>query len=424
MDKLDFVVSLASSLFEILAISIFLYEKEKSCKRYNIRYLILILSTLCLTVILNEIYETKFSGIVYIFFVVMYSRLLQYNFFKALIKFIGGSLVIMVLQLIILYGVESFYYIDAVDDHFSYFLIALSTMISAIAIKGVFYKLVKKFNVFLDAIDDKILRYLVINVATYIFLYKVIWEYDYEVISNNLLIFTGIFIVVSVFSVLLFKNTADLIESNKAREVQNSLSFTIRDMINDMRARQHEYKNHINTILGIVEVSDEKVLKNRVKEYIVELNNSEAKELDIVFTDNDLLKAVIYVKLNEAMQKNIKFVHKLRSNLTDTKIMNYELAEILNNLINNAFEAAGESEEPYVEFEIFKEGNLNAIAVKNNGKKIRPSKFSEYLSKGVSSKGDGRGYGLYNVNKILQKYSGKLELYLEDDLTVIKLIFN
>ena len=104
--------------------------------------------------------------------------------------------------------------------------------------------------------------------------------------------------------------------------------------------------------------------------------------------------------------------------------MNYELAEILNNLINNAFEAAVESEEPYVEFEIFKEGNLNAIVVKNNGKKIRPSKFSEYLSKGVSSKGDGRGYGLYNVNKILQKYSGKLELYFENDLNVIKLIFN
>ena len=126
-------------------------------------------------------------------------------------------------------------------------------------------------------------------------------------ISNNLLVFTGIFIVVSVFSVLLFKNTADLIESSKAQEVQKSLSLTIRDMVNDMRARQHEYKNQINTILGIIEVSDEKVLKSKVKEYISELNNAESKDLDIVFTDNDILKAVIYVKVNEAIQKNIKF---------------------------------------------------------------------------------------------------------------------
>lgn len=424
MDKIDFAISVASSLFEILAISTFLYEKEKSCKKYNVRFLMLILSTLFLTVVLNEVLETKFSGVIYIYFVIMYSFLLNYNFFKSLIKFIGGSLVIMALQLIILYIIESIYVVDAVDDHSFYFFIALSTVLSAALIKKLFYKLVRKFNVFLDSIDDKVLRYLVINVTTYIFLYKVIWEYDYEVISNNLLIFTGIFLVVSVLSVLLFKNTADLIENSKAHEVQKSLSLTIRDMINDMRARQHEYKNHINTILGIIEVSDEKVLKNRVKDYISELNNSEAKELDLVFTDNDILKAVIYVKLNEAIQKNIKFVHKLRSSLTDTKIMNYELAEILNNLINNAFEAALDSDEPYVEFEIFREDNLNAVVVKNNGKKIRPSEFSEYLAKGVSSKGDGRGYGLYNVNKILQKYNGKLELYVENELTTIKLIFN
>ena len=160
MDKLDFLVSVASSLFEILAISIFLYEREKFCKKYNARYIVLIITTLLITVILNEIFKTKFSGVVYIFFVITYSKMFNYNFFKSFIKFIGGALLIMALQLIILYVVESFYYVDAVDNHYYYFFIAFSTMISSIAIKATLDKVIKKFNFFLDSVDEKILRYL------------------------------------------------------------------------------------------------------------------------------------------------------------------------------------------------------------------------------------------------------------------------
>ena len=42
---------------------------------------------------------------------------------------------------------------------------------------------------------------------------------------------------------------------------------------------------------------------------------------------------------------------------------------------------------------------------------------------GYSTKGEGRGYGLYNVKNIVDKYRGKIQLSLEEDIMNIKILF-
>ena len=42
---------------------------------------------------------------------------------------------------------------------------------------------------------------------------------------------------------------------------------------------------------------------------------------------------------------------------------------------------------------------------------------------GYTTKGEGRGYGLYNVKKIVDKHKGKIVLDLNDDIMNIKVLF-
>ena len=42
---------------------------------------------------------------------------------------------------------------------------------------------------------------------------------------------------------------------------------------------------------------------------------------------------------------------------------------------------------------------------------------------GYTTKGEGRGYGLYNVKNIVDKYKGKIQIGLDESLISIKIIF-
>ncbi|NMM61772.1 GHKL domain-containing protein [Clostridium sp. P21] len=49
--------------------------------------------------------------------------------------------------------------------------------------------------------------------------------------------------------------------------------------------------------------------------------------------------------------------------------------------------------------------------------------ISSILKKGFSTKGENRGYGLYNVKKIVKNSGGKLQLFFENDQIIFKILF-
>lgn len=50
--------------------------------------------------------------------------------------------------------------------------------------------------------------------------------------------------------------------------------------------------------------------------------------------------------------------------------------------------------------------------------------ITDIFHKGFTTKkGDGHGYGLYNVKKIVQKYKGKIEVLIEDEDVIFRITF-
>ena len=127
-----------------------------------------------------------------------------------------------------------------------------------------------------------------------------------------------------------------------------------------------------------------------------------------------------------ALKQNILFIYRLEGNMPFYPMENYVLIEILGNLIDNAIEAAHEFEgvDKKVILEIGCENEKAFLEVKNTGKPINIEMLDKIFKKGYSTKENtGRGYGLYNVKMLAQKYKASIEVSHSRGFTSFRLVF-
>ena len=145
----------------------------------------------------------------------------------------------------------------------------------------------------------------------------------------------------------------------------------------------------------------------------------------ILYVDNVVLKAVLYSKLKEAEDKGIKCDYNILSSLDNIKINSTELVVVISNLLNNALEAAQNSKKPWVRINIFEENNkkTHVVQVENSVENINNIDISSIMNKGYTTKGEGRGFGLDNINKIMKRVNGQILIEPKEESLSIELKF-
>jgi two-component system, LytTR family, sensor histidine kinase AgrC len=153
------------------------------------------------------------------------------------------------------------------------------------------------------------------------------------------------------------------------------------------------------------------------------LNNFIQDIEKVAYIDNIILRFIIYIKLREAKTRRIKFSYNVSNELSDWKIQDYELSEVITNMLNNAFEAVMDKERKIVILDIYKDGEKNVIEVKNTIDSIDNSVLRNMFKRGFSTKkGKDRGYGLYNTKKIVESNEGRIQLSLEDNVICFRIL--
>ncbi|MBZ9685395.1 GHKL domain-containing protein [Clostridium estertheticum] len=274
-------------------------------------------------------------------------------------------------------------------------------------------------------IDSKILYYFVINLGLYSLFSKFVWEYNQNIILNNLPVYILIVLLMLSTNIFLYYHIIKISEDKKVLEVQNKYAPILIDIVEDIRRKQHDFKNHLNTINAIVEISSPQEVKHELKKYISSLKCSNSLIEDILYIDNIIIKAIIYNKLSEADRLNIKLLFNVTNNSLENSLNDYEISDVLNNLLDNAFEAIrNSSNDKIVILNILTEGSSNIVEVKNSGITIKPNNIRNIFDIGFSTKeGKNRGYGLYNIKRIVEKTGSDLQLFFEDNYTVFKISF-
>lgn len=184
------------------------------------------------------------------------------------------------------------------------------------------------------------------------------------------------------------------------------------DVILQMRRRHHTVANQLNAVVGMCEVCHSyEELVERQREYLGKLQNYELPTEAIVLEEPAVV-ALIYEKLNQAVEKGIEVETSFHCSLVGRHVSDLEWVEILGVLLENAIEAlegyegrrklwisVRENEEQRVE-----------VCIANTFRELRQEELEKFCQAGYSTKGDGRGIGLYDVKELVHKHRGELRL--------------
>lgn len=262
---------------------------------------------------------------------------------------------------------------------------------------------------------------ITLNIFTFFMMLKLI--YDNGNISNTVIIQIILLIFINIFfNISFYRSLHKTIVKDKSIEVKNAYNPLLDEIIQNIRSNEHEYKNHIGMLYSMIQVSNSvPELKERAGKYIGNIQNTNVLS-NVLDIESTIIKAVLYSKLVECDQLGINLSHEIKTNLENSILDDTEITIIISNLLNNAIEATKNAVNKNISIDIRKLERYK-IEVKNNilGLNINPNEIEGFFKKGFSSKGNGRGYGLNNVKKIVKKYKGSIYARVVEDYLVIEI---
>ena len=194
------------------------------------------------------------------------------------------------------------------------------------------------------------------------------------------------------------KNTKELYELKaiQDREEQDKRYFEIIEQSNkDMRIFSHDIKNHLTQIRNLENIE-------AVQSYIDSIYPNIEKFSFTGISKNKMLDLIIskYVTLCE--KKNIKFsVDVKTANLA--YVSDSDLSTLMNNLLDNAVEAAEQADERFIQVYIFSKGSMHDGLVIKNSCAISPKAENGELKTTKQNK-KTHGVGTKSIRKTLKKY--------------------
>lgn len=124
---------------------------------------------------------------------------------------------------------------------------------------------------------------------------------------------------------------------------------------------------------------------------------------------------------------NINFDYKIENNVLDNILSYHEISNVLNNLLNNAFEEVIKDEciKKNIQVKIFNENKTSHLIIKNQVVNPNNINLNEMFTRGYSTKNTGtRGYGLYNVQTIVNSHKGNIKINVVYGEIIFDIYFN
>lgn len=272
---------------------------------------------------------------------------------------------------------------------------------------------IEKFSKFISTYNNFILA--IINIAMFLFVYRILLR-DSSIEQGVIAEIAVLFFAIISINVFYFYDVYKKDKKKKSSEIKESMNPLIQELIDEMKANEHEYKNHLNILYCMIQVCKEDELKDKAKKYIGNVFENKNLLNNLSKVENTILKAVLLSKINQAEKNEIDCYYFIDSQLEGVPLDDSELTVVLSNLLNNAIEAASKSEKKVIEISTeYYEGKY-IIEVSNSVDNLTKSMVADISKIRFSTKGTGRGYGLYNVKNIVEKYKGKVNMSLEEDI--------
>lgn len=194
-------------------------------------------------------------------------------------------------------------------------------------------------------------------------------------------------------------------------KLMEDLSGT-RYLVDSMRANNHDFTNKLHVILGLIQME----MYEEATAYIQNITMVQRSTISRIMNavDAPAIAALLIGKTARASELNIKFV--LREGCcysqSHMNLPSEVLVTIIGNLIDNAFESMNENNDYSVQkellFGIYSKPGAVLITTDDTGSGISGENMEHIFENGYSTKGEGRGTGLYQVKSMIDALGGKI----------------
>ena len=170
------------------------------------------------------------------------------------------------------------------------------------------------------------------------------------------------------------------------------------------RMLRHDLKNMMFGIKGSLKENNYDEFEKLLEEFEKTTNDVNFKQQAAIVSqlEDPAIKWLFADKLMEAQKRGINTSLVVSKKINFGRMKRSEFTSVLGNLIDNAVEAAEESENKLLKIAVFNKNGDTIISVKNTyGKKPVISKI---FDKGYSEKKGHSGLGLYSVRKTVNSY--------------------
>ena len=192
-----------------------------------------------------------------------------------------------------------------------------------------------------------------------------------------------------------------------------------RYLVDSMRANNHDFTNKLHVILGLIQMK----MYSEATSYIQNITMVQRETISKVMNciNDPAVAALLIGKIARASELNVKFV--LREGCyyspTDISVPSEILVTVIGNLIDNAFESMNDMNyngQKELLFGMYSNPGALLITTDDTGSGIEEGNIDRIFESGFSTKGAGRGTGLYQVRSLVENVGGKITVESQEGI--------
>jgi two-component system CitB family sensor kinase len=184
----------------------------------------------------------------------------------------------------------------------------------------------------------------------------------------------------------------------------------VRLMTQALRAQRHEFVNRLHTVHGLLHTGE----ADDAADYVSALLDSPA----VTVADNSeaiassTVRAYLGGQVAKAAELGVQLTVAETSWVPQRLLAPVEVITVLGNLVANAVEAAHDSRvrPATVEVDLLADGQDLVVSVANTGDGLPPERVAGLFAGGVSTRGEGRGFGLAIARGTAESLGGIVEV--------------
>ena len=354
----------------------------------------------------------------FIFSISVYLAFIEKHWLRNVILFLVSYLLNVVLNNIestllwLLFGIDQIKMISDPKIYILFFIVSISlTCISSKLLSMGFKK--NKGYAFISMASFKIIfRITLVLLLTVLLCALNIIEgeqvgYSAGVVAFNTFIFIvyfGVTIWIIISSIRIYQKESEMQMRQSSFQAMQKYIGQIEKLYGSVRAFRHDYANIMMTMYTYIEERDMEGLEKYFSEKIYPLQEQMTTPAYELGRLSNLklpqLKGLVTAKLIYAQEMGISVSIEAQEPVTSVTGDVLDLARILGIFLDNAIEAALETEAPQLSFAMIKEASEVVFRISNSflQSDIPLSRLGEA---GVSTKGKNRGVGLYNARQMI-----------------------